>query len=132
MQRWEAWKRATDAVWGQVVSEILAATGLSAADFSVLTRVVETDDLPRQQQLADALGWQRSRLSRQLTRMADRDLVERVGEGNERVVRATPNGRRAATAARAAHANAVRGALLTRTPRSSVNPFWSTIRDLTP
>ncbi|MDR6139736.1 hypothetical protein [Pseudoxanthomonas sp. SORGH_AS_0997] len=46
MQRWIAWKRATEAVMAAVVAEITAHTGLSAADFSVLTRVVETPARP--------------------------------------------------------------------------------------
>lgn len=42
MGQWIAWKRATEAVMAAVVADITAQTGLSAADFSVLTRVVET------------------------------------------------------------------------------------------
>lgn len=127
MARWQAWKAATDTVWEQVVRAIGADTGLSAADFSVLTRVVESGDPPRQQQLADSIGWQRSRLSRQLSRMADRGLLERVDHENGRVVRATPAGRRAAASARTAHARAVRAALLDRAPHPPASPFWRTV-----
>jgi len=78
LRRWELWKRATDEVWSRVGRAITDATGLSTADFAVLTRTVEAAVPPRQQDLADQLGWSRSRLSRQLSRMAERGLVIRT------------------------------------------------------
>lgn len=109
MARWVAFKRATDAVLGGVVADITAATGLSSADFSVLTRVVEEPgDGIRQQRLSDSLGWERSRLSRQLARMERRGLLRRGGTSGVRTIVATGPGREVALAARVAHADAVR------------------------
>ncbi|MFJ6651885.1 MarR family winged helix-turn-helix transcriptional regulator [Microbacterium sp. NPDC091313] len=113
MQRWVAWKRASEAVSAAVVAAITAATGLSSADFSVLTRVVELGrGSIRQQALSDDLGWERSRLSRQLTRMQERGLVRRDGDSTVRRITATTRGRQLTAVARDAHAHAVRRALL--------------------
>ncbi len=79
----------------------------------VLARLVELGDgRLRQQELAQLLGWERSRLSRQISRMADRRLVIRERSGSARLISATEHGRAAVTAARPAHAVAVRRVLL--------------------
>jgi DNA-binding MarR family transcriptional regulator len=130
MAGWVAWKRATDAVWDQVAVAIADATGLSTADFSVLTRAVESRRPLRQQDLADDLGWSRSRLSRQVARMEDRGLVQRTAGPATTVVEPTAEGRRLAAAARGAHAAAVRAALLQRVPAGDAEAFWRTVRGL--
>lgn len=130
MQRWVAWKRATDSVWDAVVAAIAASTGLSAPDFSVVTRVAEEGGgRLRQQRLADALGWERSRLSRQLERMQQRGLVSRSGSRTEWLVELTPDGATAARRARAAHAEAVRAALL-RAASEERTAFWRVVEQL--
>lgn len=130
MARWVAWKRASEAVMAAVAAEITAETGLSSADFSVLTRVVEeAGGTIRQQRLSDALGWERSRLSRQLVRMEGRDLVRREGSAVERRIAATKAGREVVAVARRVHAGAVRRALVERTPGVG-SPFWRTIEEL--
>lgn len=128
LRRWDLWKRATDEVWARVGQAITAATGLSTADFAVLTRTVEASAPPRQQDLADQLGWSRSRLSRQLSRMQERGLVVRTATPTASTVQATDQGRTAAAAARLAHAEAVRTALLTRAPQTG--DFWPGIERL--
>ncbi|MGT2427413.1 MarR family winged helix-turn-helix transcriptional regulator [Amnibacterium kyonggiense] len=130
MRRWVAWKRAADSVWDAVVAAIGAATGLSAPDFSVLTRVAEEGGGSlRQQRLADELGWERSRLSRQLERMEQRGLISRSGSRTEWLVELTPDGAAAARHARAAHADAVRATLLRAAPEDAA-AFWRTIEQL--
>ncbi len=132
MARWTAWKRAGDGVLAAVGREIQAAAGLSGADFAVLSRVVEEGDgRLGQQELATMLGWQRARLSRHLSRMADRGLLARLSAaGNRRLVAATDAGRDALARARPAHARAVRAALLDRVPPAAREAFWATVRDL--
>lgn len=129
--RWTAWKRASDAVERDVARRIATATGLSTADFAVLTRVVEIGDgALRQQRLADLLGWERSRLSRQLNRMEQRGLVTRRAQRAVQMVAVTDEGRAGVAAARPAHAAAVRDALLARVPVSHAAEFWSTIETI--
>jgi DNA-binding MarR family transcriptional regulator len=128
MLRWTAWKQATDTVMATVEDSIAQASGLSGADFAVLTRVIEVGDGSlRQQQLADSLGWKRSRLSRQITRMQERGMLVRTANGPARRVTATDAGRAAVAQARPAHAAAVRRTLLQRVPRADGPHFWETV-----
>jgi len=84
MARWQVWKQASDVVWETVAREINVATGLSGADFAVLSRVVERGaGSLRQHELATMLGWQPSRLSRQIARMEGRGLVSRMVDGTD-------------------------------------------------
>ncbi|GAA3241012.1 MarR family winged helix-turn-helix transcriptional regulator [Actinocorallia longicatena] len=56
----------------------LTESGISAADFEVLVNVSEAPDHRlRVSALAETMGWERSRLSHQLTRMEKRGLVAR-------------------------------------------------------
>jgi len=94
MARWTAWKRASDTVLAAIARDIAAASDLSAADFAVLSRVREIGDgAMRQQELATLLGWQRSRLSRHVSRMQSRGLVVAVSEKGARMIKATEAGR---------------------------------------
>jgi len=128
MANWVAWKRATDAVMRAVANEIADTTGLSPADFSVLTRLVEEGNgTMRQQRLADELGWERSRLSRQLGRMEVRGLLSRKGSGPERWITATDSGADAVALARVAHARAVRRTVTDAIEASDRTTFWKTI-----
>lgn len=129
MARWIAWKRANDAVTAAVASELQNASDLSAPDFAVLSRVIEDGDgrMP-QHELGLMLDWQRARLSRQLSRMAERHLITRDGgPAGRRVVIATDTGRNALATARPAHARAVRRALLSHATDDS---FWTTVDTL--
>ncbi|MFJ6088370.1 helix-turn-helix transcriptional regulator [Streptomyces sp. NPDC092369] len=128
MAQWVAWKRANDAVTTAVASEIYKASGLSVPDFSILSRVIEDGGgrMP-QQELGLMLQWQRARLSRQLSRMAERDLLTREGgPGRRHVIIASDAGRRALAAARPAHARAVRHALLSHA--MDREGFWTAVR----
>jgi DNA-binding MarR family transcriptional regulator len=124
-RRWEAWKRAHDVVQASVGRAIESASGLSVPDFAVLTRLVEIGGGElRQNELAASLGWDRSRLSRQLGRMAARGLLvsREVTDGVGRQISVTDEGRSRVQQARPAHADAVRSALLA--PTSSAPGFW--------
>ncbi|MFF3752003.1 MarR family winged helix-turn-helix transcriptional regulator [Streptomyces sp. NPDC002018] len=129
---WIAWKRADEAVTTAVAQEIQAASGLSVADFSVLSRVIESSAGRRaQQELGTMLGRQRPRLSRQLSRMADRHLLTReAGPGRRRFIIATDTGRGVLAAARPAHARAVRRALLSHAATPDQRAFWEVLEDI--
>ncbi|MFI6347365.1 MarR family winged helix-turn-helix transcriptional regulator [Streptomyces sp. NPDC050560] len=131
-QRWTAWKRANEAVLAEVAREIQGASGLSAADFAVLSRVVENGGgrMP-QHDLGVLLDWKRARLSRQLSRMAERGLLLREADHGRRVlVVATDEGRAALAAARPAHARAVRRALLAHASAPGRDAFWQVIGEI--
>jgi DNA-binding MarR family transcriptional regulator len=112
---WSAWKQAAGLVRGRVAEEVSAQTGLSDPDFGVLTRVVEDGGgAMRQNQLAESMGYHRSRLSHHLSRMERRGLVtrRRAGGGVEVVV--TDAGSEAVARARPVHEAAVRRYLIAR------------------
>ena len=109
---WHTWKVAAETVRTRVAADITSATGLSDPDFGVLIRVAEqVAGRMRQNLLAAAMGYQRSRLSHHLTRMQDRGLItrERAGGGIDVVI--TDAGR-AEAVARPVHAAAVHRHLL--------------------
>jgi DNA-binding MarR family transcriptional regulator len=109
MSLWHAWKLAAETVRATIAADITAAVGLSDADFGVLTRVAELGGgRLRQNVLAESMGWHRSRLSHQLTRMEQRGLVTRHGADGGVEVQLTDTGRERAQAARPVHAAAVR------------------------
>ena len=113
---WHAFKVMSDDVMERVGRDITAATGLSGADFGVLSRLAASGKGEmRQQALAESLGWDKSRLSHHLTRMQQRELIERR-ESQPRVVVVilTKEGKAKLDAARPVHAESVRRNLLSR------------------
>ncbi|WP_431817416.1 MarR family winged helix-turn-helix transcriptional regulator [Gordonia jacobaea] len=129
---WQQWKRAADRVWSSTVDQITAETGLSGADFSVLTRVAESDGNRIQQaRLAELLGWERSRLSRQISRMVDRGLLTRDVAQGVRTIGTTEAGQSQVVRARQAHSRAVRTHLFGRIEAKDADAFWRVIDSLT-
>lgn len=116
---WQAWRTATDSVTSLVARDINAATGLSGADHDVLTQLAELGrGRLRQQDLADALGWHKSRLSHHLSRMAQRALIKRQPTApNVVLVSTTARGRQALRASLPVQAQAVRAHLVARLSR---------------
>lgn len=110
-----AW-RAMIAMWtrlnAQLAREMAAESDLSMADFSVLVALTDTcAGKTRAFSLADALQWEKSRLSHQLARMEKRGLIERTEcaeDGRGQLVGVTAAGRAAIEAAAPAHVAAVR------------------------
>ncbi|WP_431883604.1 MarR family winged helix-turn-helix transcriptional regulator [Micromonospora gifhornensis] len=91
---WLLWKRAHETVRAAVIAETTAASGLSEPELSILVRLHESGGSQRQNALAAALGWDRTRLSHLLTRMANRDYVTRDKVSNGVQVALRPEGRR--------------------------------------
>ncbi|AMM21484.1 hypothetical protein AX769_16755 [Frondihabitans sp. PAMC 28766] len=110
---WHAFKGASEAVTAAVEKEIQDAAGLTGAEFGVLDRLRLHEGAMRQVDLARSLGWQKSRLSHQLARMQERDLVVRHSSGpSNAMAQLTAPGRAAIAAALPAHARAVRAHLV--------------------
>lgn len=91
---------------------LMSDAGLSQADYTVLLTLFRADDRRmRPGLLADAIGWEKSRLSHQLTRMAARGLVERVEcdtDARGSLAGLTRDGRLALLGAMRDHASAIR------------------------
>src|SRR5579863_6030784 len=92
---WHAFQLMFEDVLGRVGRDIAQATGLSGPEFGVLSRLAAIGKGEmRQQDLARVMGWDKSRLSHQLTRMSERALIERrYLEGNTVLVLLTGLGR---------------------------------------
>lgn len=93
--------------------QLQARCGLSLADYEVLVALAERGPT-RVLELAAALGWEQSRLSHQLRRMRDRDLLERRGSADDRrgaTAEITDAGRDALAAAAPDHVALVRAVL---------------------
>ena len=113
---WHAFKVMGEEVLARVGRDLAVSAGLSGPEFGVLSRLASIGKGEmRQQDLARSMGWDKSRLSHQLTRMQERELVERR-EAEKRVVLVvlTKQGREKLEAARPIHAESVRRNLLGR------------------
>ena len=109
---WRLIQRLSDLATGVVEEQIRAAADLSSAEFEVLSRLVAVEGgTLRQNELATSLGWDKSRLSHQLTRMAHRELVERQKSGRVHGVVVTRLGVQKHELAGTAHRSAVRALL---------------------
>ena len=113
---WYAFRMMGEDVLARVSRDIAQVTGISGPEFAVLSRLAALGrGEMRQQELAETLGWDKSRLSHQLTRMQQRRLVERrPTEGQAVLVVLTKAGREQLQAALPVHAESVRRHLLSR------------------
>lgn len=132
LELWFAWKRANELVRAQLAEDIFTATGLSDPDFGILIRVDDAGGVLRQSRLAVSMGWDRSRLSHQLSRMEARGLLgrRRIAGGVEVVI--SDAGRAAATSARPVHEAAVRLHLLDPLSAAQVEQLRVIVERLTP
>jgi DNA-binding MarR family transcriptional regulator len=113
---WQCWRLASEAVMARVTRDISAGTGLSGPDYAVLARLhyLGRGEM-RQQDLAESMRWDKSRLSHHLTRMEGRALIRRrAGPGKGVTVVLSAAGSKQLAAASPVHAQAVRLHLVSR------------------
>jgi DNA-binding MarR family transcriptional regulator len=93
---------------GQINRELARETGLSEADFAILTELNQAgDESMRSIALRGGLDWEKSRLSHQLRRMEERGLVRRepcLEDNRSSLIRITDAGRTVAQDATVAYA----------------------------
>lgn len=96
----------------RLARELHEETGLSMADYTVLSNLVEAQDRKwRITELADWMTWSQSRLSHQLLRMEERGLVSRAPTTDDlrgTTVALTGEGLRAIAEAAPSHFGSVR------------------------
>lgn len=85
----ELWYSLREFIWGfpsTLDRQLLHDSSLSSGEYSVMATLSDAPDhRVRAGELAEALGWERSRLSHLLRRMEERDLVERApSKGHDR------------------------------------------------
>ena len=109
------WRALTDTMEefrGILAAQLLRDSNLSSADYQVLLAVSEASGRQmRSSRLAEAMGWERSRLSHQLSRMEQRGLVRRdycATDGRGAEISLTAEGAETFRGATAPHMRAVK------------------------
>ena len=108
---WNSYQRMRARLAARIGRELARETGLSEADFEILSHLAGTPEPVRALALRCGLEWEKSRLSHQLRRMGERGLLTRevcLEDGRSTVIRVTDEGRRLAEAGRRVHDEAVR------------------------
>ncbi|MGE3621369.1 MAG: MarR family winged helix-turn-helix transcriptional regulator [Acidimicrobiia bacterium] len=109
---WRGLVRMHAGLTAELSRRLAAETSLSYPDYEVLVALTDRPDgRSRLYELAEVLGWERSRVSHHVTRMAARGLVRKVPCETDRrgaFVVVTPRGRREIEAAAPGHVAAVR------------------------
>ncbi|MEU8635838.1 MarR family transcriptional regulator [Amycolatopsis sp. NPDC048633] len=111
---WDTWMRAQRLLVRELDRGLQRDCGISKAEFSVLMTLTRP---MRVGELADALGWEKSRVAHLLTRMENRGLVARIEDGatgRRTGVELTGEGRRAAESATRVHGATIRRLVLDR------------------
>lgn len=109
---WRDFIEAVEALRSEVASRLQSESSLSPGDYAVLLALSEAQDQRmRSSELAEGIGWERSRLSHHLGRMERRELIRREdcatdNRGAEIVL--TPAGAEAFRGATFPHLRAVR------------------------
>jgi DNA-binding MarR family transcriptional regulator len=109
---WRALQMMQMRLEGELARQLAADSGLSYPDYAVLVALTDRPDgRMRVSELARELGWEKSRASHHLTRMAARGLVKKERCPSDRrgsFIVVTKRGRKEIEAAAPGHVDAVR------------------------
>ena len=118
----------------ELARRLAAESSLSYPDYEVLAVLTDQPDGQlRLYELAEALGWEKSRLSHQVTRMVDRGLVRKLRCPSDRrgfFVAATDRGRREIEAAAPGHVAAVRELFVDRLSPAQLDAIAAAAADV--
>jgi DNA-binding MarR family transcriptional regulator len=110
---WQSYRDTHRELMRALEARMITNSGLSGADYALLHPLSEAEDgVLRTRDLGRSVGWERSRLSHQVSRMEKRGLVcreECASDARGSMVRLTELGRKAIDAAAPDHVDAVRG-----------------------
>ncbi|HZX08535.1 MarR family winged helix-turn-helix transcriptional regulator [Kribbella sp.] len=109
---WQAYRDTHRELMRALEARMIGNSGLSGADYALLHPLSEAENgVLRTRDLGRSVGWERSRLSHQVSRMEKRGLVcreECTSDARGSMVRLTDLGRKAIDAAAPDHVAAVR------------------------
>lgn len=113
---WRSFRRSAEEISAAIERDLIATAKLSGSDHGILSRLaVSGTTAMRQQELCDAMRWDRTRLSHHVTRMERRGLVKRSKlEDGGTLVKITAGGDRARRSADPVHAEAVRRCFISK------------------
>lgn len=123
---WDTWMRAQRLLVRELDRALQRECGISKAEFSVLVTLRQAPGREmRVSDLVDSLGWEKSRVSHQLTRMENRGFVAQTeggASGRRTRIGLTATGRRVVQAAIRTHGDNIRRYFL-----DSLTPDQATI-----
>lgn len=112
MRAWLGYRRMRLLLDLRLARDLMAQCGLSEADYDVLSNLSDAEgQRMRLSELAAHMRWSKSRLSHHITRMQQRELVERqecADDGRGSMLTLTPKGLRAIIDAAPGHVASVR------------------------
>ncbi len=118
---WQSYRDSYRELLAALENRLTGNSGLSGADYALLHPLSVSDcGVLRTRELGKSVGWERSRLSHQVSRMEKRGLVTREeceSDARGSMVRITELGRKAIEAAAPDHVDAVRSYLFDRLTR---------------
>ncbi|GAA1617829.1 MarR family transcriptional regulator [Kribbella sancticallisti] len=118
---WESYRDVYRELTSTLEGRLIRNSGLSGADYALLHPLSTSEDgVLRTRDLGQLVGWERSRLSHQVSRMEKRGLVVReecASDARGSMVRLTDAGRAAIEAAAPDHVDAVRAHFLDKLSR---------------
>jgi DNA-binding MarR family transcriptional regulator len=134
---WRGLLRLHAQLTAELARRLAAESPLSYPDYEVLVALTDRPDgRLRVFELAEALGWEKSRASHHVARMAERGLVKKLPCRTDRrgaLVAATARGRRYIEAAAPGHVAAVRELFVDRLTPAQLDAMARTAEDvLTP
>lgn len=104
---WLSWKRVNEVLRARILADVIAHSPLTEPELTVLVHLDDAGGSLRQNALAAAAGWDRTRLSHLLTRMQDRGYLSREKLRNGVEVTVLAPGREVFAATREPLASAV-------------------------
>lgn len=128
-QAWRGFLTLHARIAARLNQDLQRRSGLSLSDYDILVQLTDVPDGRRRAyELCEALEWEKSRLSKQVSRMAARGLVvkERCEEDRRgSYVVLTPAGRRAIEDAAPAHVERVRQLMIDGLSRQEIGSLAS-------
>ncbi len=120
MRAWRGWVRMSEMLRARLNRDLVNDSGMSDADYAVLVWLSEAPGhILRMSDLANGLGWSKSRASHQVARMATRGLVARQtcpADARGAFAVMTDAGQREITRAAPLHLRSVRQHLIDHLP----------------
>jgi DNA-binding MarR family transcriptional regulator len=132
LKAWQPFVQLLEVLRSRIERQLQADSGLSVADYAVLSSLTEAPGgRLRAYELSHELGWDKSRLHHQLTRMANRGLIQREAFGSRGVIAAvTTDGWRTIEKAAPAHAQQVRRLFVDRLTPAKLDELGDISRTL--
>lgn len=122
---WHAVRELGQSLFTELGRDLQRESGLSMADYEVLVVLSESNtDVLAYRELAEATGWEKSRLSHHITRMEKRGLVRREGcvdDARSANIALTALGRHSIESAAPGHVVSVRRLLIDRLSESQID-----------